>query len=653
MKQQGLKKHNNHLVIFIYKNIFLYQKSGIVSSRADLKYQSYYLKIFLTTMKRYSFLITLSIFTIAVSILSVFSLTFQQKELPLDRKREAKPLLKPKSTPQAVVSLKPTPTSKTLPKSSPSSKPKASPQAVVSLKPTPTSKTSPKPSPSSKPKASPQPTVSLKPTPTPIPTPKASPDALKPPVQNSATQEQSSDGAAVDSGTVQDSATEKPQASPERRRFYINRESPDALKPPVQNSATQKQSSDRATVDSGSVQDSATEKPQASRARRRSQIKEKSPETLESPAQNSVVNDQIKLDEPQALLVPTPTPTPLPVEPKSSSDESKTSVQIGVSGESQTSPTPRIESTPDEQIAANKPQISPTPTPIPVQKSTPDEQIALNKPQISPTPTPIPVTESTPDEQIAVNKPQTSPTPQTTVSLKPTPTSESTPIPKAKTSSNNHQKEKIDVVKNPPVPAIKPNDTNQLIENLKKQLRLAKIVFSTPDEMKVGEAETVKAYINDNLKHDLKRDLERDLKREPNSELKHKIKVEQIQVSDYLTVKLTGGNDFDIKAMHDENRLLQNNKLTQWSWSVTPKKSGEQTLTLIVYARVKASNGSEELIDLETFKRPIKVAVDQSDWFKENWLSIIEIAIALGGTGFFAFIVTKWKLFKNIFTKSN
>lgn len=88
--------------------------------------------------------------------------------------------------------------------------------------------------------------------------------------------------------------------------------------------------------------------------------------------------------------------------------------------------------------------------------------------------------------------------------------------------------------------------------------------------------------------------------------------------------------------------------LVKWRWSVTPKKSGEQKLFLTVYARVKLSDESEELVDLKTFERNIKVTVSKSGWFKENWQPIIENAIALGGAGFFAFIITKWKLINKI-----
>ncbi|KST70079.1 hypothetical protein [Mastigocoleus testarum] len=186
------------------------------------------------------------------------------------------------------------------------------------------------------------------------------------------------------------------------------------------------------------------------------------------------------------------------------------------------------------------------------------------------------------------------------------------------------------------------NRSNDFSNDLRKafsKLRPGQIAFKTPAQMKVDEAEIVEMRITDDLKRDLKSELGKDAE------------VAQIKVSDFLKAHLDG-NNFEVKPIDEKNRALLDGKSVKWRWSVTPTKSGQQTLILIVYARVKLSNESEELVDLKTFERPITVAVNKRDWFKENWDKVIGIPIALGGTGFFAFVASKWRFTKNVLKKN-
>lgn len=166
------------------------------------------------------------------------------------------------------------------------------------------------------------------------------------------------------------------------------------------------------------------------------------------------------------------------------------------------------------------------------------------------------------------------------------------------------------------------------------ELRLGQIALNTPTKMRVGETELVKVHISDDLKLDLK------------SKLGDKFEVEQIKVSDFLKVSLKGTN-FTIGPIHEEEQILANGELVPWSWEVTPKQSGEQQLFLTVYAKK-----AEGLKYLNTLDRTITVKVNSGDWWKDNWDKVIGIPIALGGTGFFAFIASKWRLTKNAIKKN-
>ncbi|MDJ0775603.1 MAG: hypothetical protein QNJ49_19620 [Mastigocoleus sp. MO_167.B18] len=166
------------------------------------------------------------------------------------------------------------------------------------------------------------------------------------------------------------------------------------------------------------------------------------------------------------------------------------------------------------------------------------------------------------------------------------------------------------------------------------ELRLGQIALNTPTKMRVGETELVKVHISDDLKLDLK------------SKLGDKVEIKKIKVSDLLKVILKGTN-FAIEPIHEEEQILANGELVPWSWEVTPNESGEQKLFLIVYAKK-----AEGLKYLKTFDRTITVKVNSSDWWKDNWDKVIGIPIALGGTGFFAFIASKWRLTKNAIKKT-
>ncbi|MBV6626536.1 MAG: hypothetical protein KI793_26975 [Rivularia sp. (in: Bacteria)] len=189
------------------------------------------------------------------------------------------------------------------------------------------------------------------------------------------------------------------------------------------------------------------------------------------------------------------------------------------------------------------------------------------------------------------------------------------------------------------IPKLPSSDTAADLRKVFTELRVGQIGFKTPTQMKVDEAELVEVHLSDDLQRDLK------------LELGDKAEVAQTKVSDFVKARLDGIN-FDIESLNEENRVIFDGNLVKWRWSVTPRKSGEQKLFLTVYARVKLSDESEELVDLKTFQRKIKVTVSKSSWFKQNWISVIEIAIALGGAGFFAFIIAKWKAVKSIVRKS-
>jgi glycerol-3-phosphate acyltransferase PlsY len=191
-----------------------------------------------------------------------------------------------------------------------------------------------------------------------------------------------------------------------------------------------------------------------------------------------------------------------------------------------------------------------------------------------------------------------------------------------------------------PSPTIPPPSNDPVVllkETLKSSLRSGQIAFNVPQEMRVEETELVEVRISDNLQRDLK------------AELSGKPETAKIEVGSFMKARLDGTN-FTIKPLSEENQALLEGRVAEWRWSVTPTEQGEQKLFLTVYARIKIPNQPEELVDLITFQRSIKVAVNPGHWLEQNWKWIVEnwTGIAAILVPFSVFIVAKWQWIKGL-----
>lgn len=181
------------------------------------------------------------------------------------------------------------------------------------------------------------------------------------------------------------------------------------------------------------------------------------------------------------------------------------------------------------------------------------------------------------------------------------------------------------------------NDPVFLLKDTIKNLKSGQIAFNVPQEMRVDEAKLVVVRISDDLQRDLK------------TGLGERPETSKIKVSPFMKARLEGA-DFTIKLLSEEKQVLVAGRVTEWRWSVTPIEPGEQQLFLTIYARVKIPNEPEEVLDLITFQRTIKVTVNAESWLKQNWKWIVENWAAI--TAFFAalsvFIVAKWQWIKSL-----
>lgn len=161
------------------------------------------------------------------------------------------------------------------------------------------------------------------------------------------------------------------------------------------------------------------------------------------------------------------------------------------------------------------------------------------------------------------------------------------------------------------------------IENGLKTLKEGRILFHTPREMVLGLKERVEIRITESLTTDL----HKGLKGRGVSE------VEKINVGPLMIVRLTGDN-FDIKELSHQSQPVLADSFTQWDYDITPLKSGNQTLLLMISVRLRFLNGLEEIKDYSVFEKEIVVKVNikylAKKFINSNWQWLIGI---MGGAG--------------------
>ena len=162
--------------------------------------------------------------------------------------------------------------------------------------------------------------------------------------------------------------------------------------------------------------------------------------------------------------------------------------------------------------------------------------------------------------------------------------------------------------------SISPSPADQATATLNKvfqELRPGQIVFNPPAQMRVAEIKVIVVRISD----DLRRDLTAGLGANPITA--------KIRVGSFLKASLSGTN-FKTEPLSELNQALPKGGEAQWQWNVTPTQSGEQTLSLTVYVRIKLPDQPEETVYLGSYERNINVRVNPQYILAENWKWIIE-----------------------------
>lgn len=139
------------------------------------------------------------------------------------------------------------------------------------------------------------------------------------------------------------------------------------------------------------------------------------------------------------------------------------------------------------------------------------------------------------------------------------------------------------------------------------------VAYSVPSEMSVGENYSIKIRITkDTLE---KKTLIVGDKEIPiNDTTVHStITVESIRVSSIMSAALTSDSDdnFKIVSKSTETQNIENFGYTEWQWNVTPLKSGNHFLKLIIKVRITSDEGSF-FKDIVVFEKQVSIKSNAS-----------------------------------------
>jgi hypothetical protein len=177
------------------------------------------------------------------------------------------------------------------------------------------------------------------------------------------------------------------------------------------------------------------------------------------------------------------------------------------------------------------------------------------------------------------------------------------------------------------VPAPSPGEAVQAAFS---QLSSGRILYNPPERMTAGQRERVEVRVTQSMTESLTEGLRGS----------GPPRVEPIRVSSFMKVRLTGGGFEIVPLSSEEQIVLVGEPYTQWAWDVIPIASGNQTLVLVVTARVKVPGLSDEQKDLDIIERRIAVKVNAayalSRFVDHNsgWLIpsvVVPVAAAAGG----------------------
>jgi hypothetical protein len=168
-----------------------------------------------------------------------------------------------------------------------------------------------------------------------------------------------------------------------------------------------------------------------------------------------------------------------------------------------------------------------------------------------------------------------------------------------------------------PAPPPPPAGTDIDLTRLKNSLPLGEIAYAPDRDMTQGVETTVTARVGRGKLPDLKKGFPKE---------EGKVEVESIPVTMKMTAKLEYDEaEFKVIPREAVEKVLL--EMVEWTWRVTPLKTGTRHLNLRLTGQLKLPDGSEGPLDVPVKEATITVRVNAPYLIKEfvaqNWQWII------------------------------
>lgn len=145
------------------------------------------------------------------------------------------------------------------------------------------------------------------------------------------------------------------------------------------------------------------------------------------------------------------------------------------------------------------------------------------------------------------------------------------------------------------------SDLELLIENEVNKLRNGRILYNIPEYMKVGQTEIIEVRIEKSTTDVFVKNLQGSGNYE----------IGDIKTAPLMKVKLIcEGNKLQVVEVSDAEQIVIDNHYTQWVWDITPLKSGQAFISLIVSFKLSIPNQVDKYQDYVLFNKQINVKIN-------------------------------------------
>jgi hypothetical protein len=159
----------------------------------------------------------------------------------------------------------------------------------------------------------------------------------------------------------------------------------------------------------------------------------------------------------------------------------------------------------------------------------------------------------------------------------------------------------------------------KIVDNSSSDTTRGWISYSVPEQMKVAQSYSIKVRISKKINGQNKATLILGNSEDPlnSSNLPSVATISDVKVSSEMSAELRGDSEsFDIKVLSTTNQTIDDESYTEWEWVVTPKKSGNNPLKLVI--KVKDINKDIVVFNKNIIvKKNVTVAVE--GFFEKYW----------------------------------